>query len=118
MNVDLDEEYVRRHEGAQAGSYVMLAVCDTGHGMTDETLAHVFEPFFTTKDISKGTGLGLATVYGTLRQSGGFITVSSKVGEGTTFQIYLPRVAEAISISRDSRYRATAPRRCRNNSRY
>jgi signal transduction histidine kinase/ActR/RegA family two-component response regulator len=97
-NVDLDEEYVRHHEGAQAGPHVMLAVSDTGHGMSDETLAHVFEPFFTTKDISKGTGLGLATVYGTLRQSGGFITVSSKVGEGTTFQIYLPRVAEAIAI--------------------
>jgi len=75
-----------------------LAVCDTGHGMTDETLTHIFEPFFTTKDIDKGTGLGLATVYGTLRQSGGFVTVSSKVGEGTTFQICLPRVAEAIAI--------------------
>lgn len=97
-NVDLDEEIVRRHECAQAGPYVMLAVCDTGHGMTDETLTHIFEPFFTTKDINKGTGLGLATVYGTLRQSGGFVTVSSKVGEGTTFQIYLPCVADAIAI--------------------
>jgi len=66
--------------------------------MTDEILAHLFEPFFTTKDMDKGTGLGLATVYGTLRQSGGFVSVSSKIGEGTTFQIYLPRVEEAIDV--------------------
>ena len=90
MNADLDREYVRRHDGAQAGPYVMLAVCDTGHGMTDDTLSHVFEPFFTTKDMNKGTGLGLATVYGTLRQSGGFACVSSKVGKGTTFQTLSP----------------------------
>jgi two-component system, cell cycle sensor histidine kinase and response regulator CckA len=76
----------------------MLAVCDTGHGMTAETLSHVFEPFFTTKDINRGTGLGLATVYGTLRQSGGFVSVASRVDEGTTFQIYLPRVEEAIAV--------------------
>ena len=98
MNADLDREYVRLHEGAHEGPYVMLAVCDTGHGMTDDTLSHVFEPFFTTKDINKGTGLGLATVYGTLRQSGGFACVSSKLGKGTTFQIYLPRVEEAIAV--------------------
>jgi two-component system, cell cycle sensor histidine kinase and response regulator CckA len=98
VNVDLDQEYVRCHEGAQAGPHVMLTVCDTGQGMTTETLSHVFEPFFTTKDINKGTGLGLATVYGTLRQSGGFVTVSSKVDAGTTFQIYLPRVEEAIAV--------------------
>jgi signal transduction histidine kinase/ActR/RegA family two-component response regulator len=107
MNADLDGEYVRRHDGAQAGPYVMLAVCDTGHGMTDDTLSHVFEPFFTTKDINKGTGLGLATVYGTLRQSGGFACVSSKVGKGTTFQIYLPRVEEAIAVGEVS---VVAPR--------
>jgi signal transduction histidine kinase/ActR/RegA family two-component response regulator len=98
LSVDLDEEFVRRHEGAQAGPHVMLAVCDTGHGMTAETLSHVFEPFFTTKDINRGTGLGLATVYGTLRQSGGFVSVASRVDEGTTFQIYLPRVEEAIAV--------------------
>jgi signal transduction histidine kinase/CheY-like chemotaxis protein len=98
-NADLDEAWIRKHEGTQEGPHVMLAVCDTGHGMTADTLSHVFEPFFTTKDMDKGTGLGLATVYGTLRQSGGFTCVSSAVGEGTTFQIYLPRVEEAIDVA-------------------
>jgi CheY-like chemotaxis protein len=98
MNADWNEELILRHEGAQAGPHVMLVVSDTGHGMTDETLSHVFEPFFTTKETDKGTGLGLATVYGTLRQSGGFVRVASRVGEGTTFRIYLPRVAEAIEV--------------------
>jgi signal transduction histidine kinase/CheY-like chemotaxis protein len=96
INADWLEEVTLRHQGAQAGPHVMLVVSDTGHGMTDETLSHVFEPFFTTKETDKGTGLGLATVYGTLRQSGGFVRVSSTVGEGTTFRIYLPRVAEPI----------------------
>jgi signal transduction histidine kinase/CheY-like chemotaxis protein len=96
MNAELDEPWVSSHGGAQAGPHVMLAVRDTGHGMTDEILSHIFEPFFTTKDIDKGTGLGLASVYGTVRQSGGFVSVLSRVGEGTTFQIYLPRV-EAIA---------------------
>jgi signal transduction histidine kinase/ActR/RegA family two-component response regulator len=96
MNADLDEALIIRDEGAQAGPHVLLLVSDTGHGMTQETLSHVFEPFFTTKETDKGTGLGLATVYGTLRQSGGFVRVSSTVGEGTTFRIYLPRVEAAI----------------------
>lgn len=95
-NAALDYDAVRTHPGIQAGRYVMLAVGDTGHGMDEETQSHLFEPFFTTKETGKGTGLGLATVYGTVDQSGGFITVSSKIGLGTTFEIYLPRVDEPV----------------------
>ncbi len=95
-NSDLDEEWVAQHQGAHAGPNVTLTVRDTGHGMDETVLSHIFEPFFTTKDRTKGTGLGLATVYGTLRQSGGCIAVSSKVGEGTAFQVHLPRVEDAL----------------------
>jgi signal transduction histidine kinase/ActR/RegA family two-component response regulator len=95
-NRELDGEWSRRHPGTQPGPYVMLAVCDTGHGMNDETQSHLFEPFFTTKDTSKGSGLGLATVYGTVNQSGGCVTVLSKLGAGTAIQIYLPRVDDPV----------------------
>ncbi|MCD6282829.1 PAS domain S-box protein [bacterium] len=98
-NVNLDAKYAEEHPGLEPGSYVMLAVRDTGVGMDDETLSRIFEPFFTTKKKGEGLGMGLSTVYGIVKQSGGSMNVFTELGGGSAFTIYLPRVEEPAEVS-------------------
>ncbi|MGA8553226.1 MAG: ATP-binding protein [Candidatus Acidiferrales bacterium] len=98
-NVSMNEEDATRRPPMTPGDYVLLSVADSGHGMDDATKARIFEPFFTTKELGKGTGLGLATVYGVVKQSGGFIWVTSSPGKGAAFEVYFPQTSEAATKS-------------------
>src|SRR6202035_1004806 len=109
-NVSFEQESVGRYPELRPGEYVMLAITDTGLGMSAEVKAHIFEPFFSTKGIGQGTGLGLSTCYGIVKQSGGHISVYSEPGRGTTFRIYLPQVERQAKLPTQRRPSPTLPR--------
>src|SRR6202041_2562684 len=109
-NVTFDAEYAGQRPDLHAGEYVMLAVSDNGSGMNAEVKGRLFEPFFTTKESGKGTGLGLATCHGIIKQSGGHIAVYSELGQGTTFKVYLPRVQEQLTAVTETGQSGELPR--------
>jgi CheY-like chemotaxis protein len=108
--IDIDEEYCSRNPEARLGRHVMMAITDSGCGMPPEVLSRIFEPFFTTKEQGKGTGLGLATIYGIVKQSGGHISAYSEVGRGSTFKVYLPATQEEVDKPEVPSQERVAPR--------
>src|SRR5206468_7561610 len=108
-NAFLDDDYARNHLDVVTGEYVMLAVTDTGEGMTPEVAAHALEPFFTTKPAGRGTGLGLSQVYGFVKQSGGHVSIYSEPGHGTTVKLYLPRTGANADLWAKERDTSTTP---------
>jgi len=107
--VTADQEFMRQHPALTPGEYIMLTVSDTGLGMTEEIKARLFEPFFTTKEVGKGTGLGLATCYGIVKQNGGHIEVESELGKGSTFRLYIPRLEDVVSAAPERDHPGTLP---------
>ena len=111
-SVRLDDAYVQEHSIVPPGDYVLLTVGDSGLGIEPEHMPHIFEPFYTTKEEGKGTGLGLATVYGIVKQNSGFIWVYSEPGMGTTFKIYFPRARQAKLVLQSTPSAESCPRGC------